>query len=122
MAEFAVAIPTRDAIQYLVDQDPLVELGAWNGYWAAEIARAGGNIDAYDIDPPRDQSQWYPVEKADEDVLIRDNRHTTLLLCWPPVGSMAYESLLLHDGNVIYIGEQPADGCKVLADMRFSTS
>jgi hypothetical protein len=117
ITEYAFAIPTREAISYLVDHEPLVELGAWNGYWAYEVDRCNGNITAYDIDPVRDS--WYPVERADQDVLLSYGTSDTLFLCWPPVGGMAYESLLLHDGDVIYVGEFPGDGFKAFGDMRF---
>lgn len=32
---------------------------------------------------------------------------------------MAYESLLLHHGDVVYVGELPADGFKAFGDLRF---
>lgn len=114
---FSFAIPSRDALTYLADQGPLVELGAWNGYWAYEIDRAGGTIDAYDVDPERDP--WYPVQQGDQEVLLQYDDTATLLLCWPPIGSMAYESLLLHDGDVIYIGELPDEGRKGFGDLDF---
>lgn len=115
--EYAFAIPTCEALSYLADISPLIELGAWKGYWAYEIDRKGGNITAYDINPVRDP--WYPVDGGDQDVLLWCDHRDTLLLCWPPAGPMAYESLLLHDGDIIYIGELPGDGFKAFGDMRF---
>ncbi|MFD1571248.1 hypothetical protein [Halorubrum laminariae] len=117
IAEFAFAIPTREALDYLIDQGPLVELGAWKGYWAYELDKRGGDVTAYDIDPVLDP--WFPVEAGDQDVLLRYSDAETLFLCWPPVGSMAYEALLLHDGDVVYIGERPGEGFKAFADIQF---
>lgn len=117
--EYAFAIPNREALDYIATHDPVVELGAWNGYWAYELDSTGADIDAYDIDPPAPKEQWYPVETGDQDVLIDYGSETALLLCWPPAGDMGYESLLLHDGDVLYVGELPGDGFKGFADMRF---
>jgi hypothetical protein len=114
---YAFAIPTRTALEYLCEQGPLVELGAWNGYWAYELDKRGTDITAYDVDPILDP--WFPVESGDQDVLLEYGETATLVLCWPPVGPMAYEALLLHDGDVIYIGERPGEGFKGFADMRF---
>lgn len=115
--EFAFAIPTSDALSYLVDHSPIIEMGAFNGYWAYEIERRGGEIIAYDIDPVDDP--WFPITDGDQNVLLSHDAGETLLLCWPPAGGMAYESILLHDGDVIYIGELPGEGFKAFGDMRF---
>ncbi|GAA0289825.1 MULTISPECIES: hypothetical protein [Halarchaeum] len=117
ITEYAFAIPTREALDYLIKQGPLVELGAWTGYWAYELDKRSGDITAYDIDPILDP--WFPVQSGDQDVLLEYGKAETLVLCWPPVGPMAYESLLLHDGDVIYIGERPGEGFKAFGDMRF---
>jgi hypothetical protein len=117
IAAYAFAIPTRTALEYLCEQGPLVELGAWKGYWAYELDKRGTDITAYDVDPILDP--WFPVESGDQDVLLEYGETETLVLCWPPVGPMAYEALLLHDGDVIYIGERPGEGFKGFADMRF---
>lgn len=114
---YSFAIPTKEALRYLVDRSPVVELGAWDGYWAYEIDRLGGEITAFDLNPVL--NPWYPVSKADQDVLLSTDESATLFLCWPPVGGMAYEALLLHDGDVVYIGELPGEGFKAFADMRF---
>jgi len=117
IAEYAFAIPTREALEYLREQGPLVELGAWKGYWAYELDKRGADITAYDVDPVL--NPWFPVKSGDQDVLLEYGERETLVLCWPPVGPMAYESLLLHDGDVIYIGERPGEGFKGFADMQF---
>mgnify|MGYP000088425411 CR=1 FL=1 len=117
IAKYAFAIPTREALEYLREQGPLIELGAWKGYWASELDNCGADITAYDIDPILDP--WFPVESGDQDVLLEYSETETLVLCWPPVGPMAYEALLLHDGDVVYIGERPGEGYKAFADMRF---
>jgi hypothetical protein len=117
IAEFAFAIPTREALEYLIDQGQIVELGAWKGYWAYELDKRGDDVTAYDIDPVLDP--WFPVEAGDQEVLLQYGDAETLLLCWPPAGPMAYEALLLHNGDLVYIGELPGEGFKAFADMRF---
>ncbi|WP_020221583.1 hypothetical protein [Halarchaeum acidiphilum] len=101
IASYAFAIPTHEALEYLREQAPIIELGAWKGYWAYELDKRGVDVTAYDVSPVLDP--WFSVESGDQDVLLGYSEAETLVLCWPPVGSMAYEALLLHDGDVIYI-------------------
>lgn len=119
--EYALAIPTDEALSYLADYDPLVELCAGTGYWAYELEQYGCDITAFDADPPQDT--WTTVKKGTQDALLRYAENTdpvNLLLCWPPVGRAAYDALLVaRPDNVFYIGEQPDEGFKMMADHRF---
>lgn len=119
--EYALAVPTDEALSYLTEYSPLVELFSGTGYWAYELERRGCDITAFDADPP--QNTWTTVKKGTQDALLRYAENTdpvNLLLCWPPVGRAAYEALLVaRPDNVFFIGEQPDEGLKMMADDRF---
>lgn len=95
--KYSWSVPTEEAIQLLVRLSPLVEVGAGTGYWASLIRAAGGDIIAYDRDPPDMQAElqtenswhWdtgYTFTKVERGTLEVLDSHTdrTLLLCWPP--------------------------------------
>jgi hypothetical protein len=113
---FAWAVPTPAAIKTLVDLSPVVEIGAGTGYWAYLVRKAGGEILAFDSDPPlsssqnsyRHRVQYTEVLLGGPEVLkTMPPRFQTLFLCWPPYSdSFAYDCLVTFKGkNVVYIGE-----------------
>jgi len=125
---FAWAIPNEEAIDEIIKYSPIVEIGAGNGYWASLIKEKGGEIDAYDKNPPKNDNAdninidnvfftkttiiHYPVQKGDESILKQDKYNDyTLLLIWPPMDRTARRCLRYFKGkHVIYIGEDNG-GC-----------
>jgi hypothetical protein len=116
---YSWAIPSREAIELLVSLSPLVEIGAGNGLWAHLVARAGGDIIAYDTKPPHKRGRntymsgkaWYSVHiGGPRKVLKTPNR--TLFLCWPPYNTdMAHETLKLYRGNTVALIGEGHGGC-----------
>lgn len=109
IAKYSWAIPNSEAISKLVDMGPLVEGGAGSGYWAHLIQRAGGDIVAYDAEPP--DTTWTQVRRG-SDTEVSAHKDRTLFLCWPPYNtSMGYYHILSHGGeHVVYVGESRG-GC-----------
>jgi len=119
IATYAWAIPTREAIEVLLQHTPLVEMGAGTGYWAWLVRQAGGDILAFDRYPPPDrrnrwhagEHQWTEVKPGGPRLLARHPRRT-LFLCWPPEDEpMAAQCLQVYEGNTLaYVGEVPGEG------------
>ena len=123
IAKYGFAVPTRRAIQTIVDHDPIIEVGAGCGYWARCIADAGGEIIATDERPidERWEKRWFPVWKGSGQDMAVDYPHRTLLLVWPTYADTWPTEVLgrYHSAGgetVIYVGEGPG-GCN--ADDRF---
>lgn len=127
---YAWAIPSQEAIEYLVSLGKIVEIGAGRGYWASLIIAAGGDVICYDENPPSPttENNWAPPRVSEPfeyagdiniekhvftDVLAggpekaADHADRALLLCWPIYDSpMAYDCLRQYRGNLlIYVGE-----------------
>jgi len=129
---FSYAIPDSNAINAIVRNSPVVEIGAGTGYWAHLIQESGGDCIPYDTDPPSataNTNQYHPKQKTFTKVLVGDERvlsqHSdrSLLMVWPPycgdgmggrMGAsdcMAWRALQHYRGNtLIYVGEG-AGGC-----------
>ncbi|MFI1913632.1 hypothetical protein [Nocardia sp. NPDC020380] len=126
-AAYAYAIPSPETLGWVSGfcaGRPLVELGAGRGYWAAQLARAGVRVDAYDFEPPdaaenvsfpSAQGQpdvWYPVGDV---ARFTERSHAgadyVLMLCWPPGwgNTMASDSLAefarAGGERLVFIGE-----------------
>jgi hypothetical protein len=122
---YAYAIPAPETIEWVArfcDSRPMLELGAGRGYWAAQLARAGLTIDAYELEPPDKTANpsfpqtegqadvWYSVVGLDE-LSFDDRSDQVLFLCWPPGwgNTMASKTLaafeLAGGERLIYIGE-----------------
>lgn len=111
---YSFAIPTKKACRKLMNYGPLVEMGAGNGYWKFCVNQLGGEHVAYDSHPNgnswQDGHRWSDVRLGEPSILRRYTNHT-LFLSWPPMSSMAYESLLYFKGDTVaYIGEG-SGGC-----------
>lgn len=126
-AAYAYAIPSPETLGWVAGfcaGRPLVELGAGRGYWAAQLARAGVRVDAYDFEPPdiaenvsfpAAQGQpdvWYPVgDLASFTERSRAGADYVLMLCWPPGwgNTMASDSLAefarAGGERLVFIGE-----------------
>lgn len=118
MKIFSYAIPNDRAIRAIADLDqPVVEIGAGSGYWARLLANAGVAVRAFDsFEYDRhwfDRSRaWFPVEQGVPEVLPEIPADHALLLCWPPMSSMAARAARLYRGDVlIYVGEGSGGCC-----------
>ncbi|GAA3222712.1 hypothetical protein [Actinocorallia longicatena] len=124
---YAHAIPAPQTIEWISEFSggrPIVELGAGRGYWAAQIARQGLSIEAYDSDPPDSARSisfpgaagqvdvWHPVGDLDGFAARAMPADYALFLCWPPGwgDSMAFDALTSFEAaggeRLIYIGER----------------
>jgi hypothetical protein len=131
-ARFAWAIPDEEALTLLLALGPLIELGAGCGYWTFLLRERGGDVVAYERNPPLDDRHsngycketnrgggapdvigrvWTPVLKGRVKP-IRAHPDRTLFLCWPLYGDrFAAVALQAYRGaRFAYIGEG-ASGC-----------
>ncbi len=126
-ATYAYAIPSPETLDWVIgvcDDRPILELGAGRGYWAAQLARLGAAIDAYDIEPPGiKQNASFPVAPGQRDTWhdvgdLKDlswrgasQSNGVLLLCWPPGWGDVMASWALAEfekaggDSLIYVGE-----------------
>lgn len=131
-AAYAYAIPSPGTIEWItrmVDGRAVVEIGAGRGYWAAQLARAGVTVHAYDSQPPggRTQNTWFPSPSGKSPLwhpvgglreltaASRATRHRqaehVLFLCWPPAWGhpMSHRALTAYERRggdlLVYIGE-----------------
>ncbi|MFD0360181.1 hypothetical protein ACFQZZ_01810 [Nocardia sp. GCM10030253] len=128
-AAYAYAIPSPETLGWIVeacDGRRVLEVGAGRGYWADQIARFGGEVLAFDSEPPGSQENvsfpvaagqpatWCEVGDLDELSALRaagNEGEGALFLCWPPGwgNPMASETLASYQraggDRVIYIGE-----------------
>lgn len=124
--KYAWSIPNDEAIETLVEYDPLLEVGAGNGYWAHLVEEAGGDIVATDKEPWSDT--WTEVVQCDQ-TIVREPGPRTLFMCWPAYAeAWTGEALEMYDGDTfIYVGEGRG-GCTgnerfhKLLDERFGTA
>ncbi len=130
-AVYAYALPAPETLDWMATfcgGRKIVELGAGRGYWAAQLARTGTAVEAYDVEPPdkaenisfpRSAGQadtWHPVGDLGEfDMSAADRSDQVLFLCWPPGwgDTMASEALAGFEKaggtRLIFIG-QPRGG------------
>lgn len=124
--KYSFAIPTEEVIRTICRYSPLIEIGAGTGYWAWLVSQLGGDILAYDINPPKreacpganrfhgNEGCWTNVAPGTE-AAIRMHPDRTLLLGWPPFQEpLALQALRLYRGEYfLYIGALPlANGWK----------
>jgi hypothetical protein len=124
-AAYAYAVPspqTLDWVEKFSEGHKVLELGAGRGYWAAQLARRGVDVVAFDSEPPDKESNmsfpgatgqldvWFPVSGRDEfDAQL--NGDCVLFLCWPPgwgepMASTALREFEARGGKrLIFIGE-----------------
>lgn len=119
-------VPTDEAVDTLVAESPIVEIGAGNGYWAYVVNEAGGDVIPTDIHAPDVDPDSYPVTHGvrpdDEDAYemtqwaaVREHDHRgvteyperNVLLCHPEGLPWTEEflGLLGDEQRLIYIGE-----------------
>lgn len=124
-AAYAYAIPSPETVEWMsdfCDGRAVVELGAGRGYWAAQLARTGQTVHAYELEPPDKISNvsfppakgqedvWYAVESIDE-LSFGGRSEQVLFLCWPPGwdNPMASDALAAFESaggdRLVYVGE-----------------
>jgi len=117
--KYSWAIPTEEAVRAVIEHGPVVEMGAGTGYWAYLVKLLGGDIIAYDINPPakehslaewnvwHDNGIFTEILKGSPGILDQHSDRT-LFLCWPPADSiMAMDCLGGWAGEtLIFIGER----------------
>lgn len=130
-AVYAYAIPSPETLEWLSDfcgGRHVVELGAGRGYWAAQMARAGMNVEAYDFEPP-DKAEnisfprvgeqavvWHHVGDLDEfESNVSGRSDYLLFLCWPPgwgntMASAALAAFEKSGGDRLVFMGQPRGG------------
>lgn len=130
-AIYTYAIPSPETIEWIASfcaGRQVIELGAGRGYWAAQMASAGINIAAYELEPPDKVENvsfprageladvWHDVADLGEfDWGSTDRAEQVLFLCWPPGwgNTMASEALAGFEKaggkRLIFIG-QPKGG------------
>lgn len=102
---YSAAIATPEALEAVAAWSPLVDFGAGSGYWSHLLDQAGADVVAIDNWSWGRPRVWRPVATGDQR-LLPSLPQFTLLLVWPPRGSMAIEALRAWGGNrLIYIGE-----------------
>ena len=130
-AIYAYAIPSPETLDWtsaFCDGRRVVELGAGRGYWAAQMARAGLDVKAYDFEPPdKVENVSFPSGGEQDDVWhyvgdlgeferdASDRSEDVLFLCWPPgwgstMASEALDAFAKAGGRrMIFVG-QPRGG------------
>ena len=110
---FAWTIPnenTINSIKEFVNKDKILEVGAGNGLWSCLLTYKGVYIkptDNYGKQYFNVKDNLTFIEKLDHiQAITKYNEYEVLMLIWPPMTPMAYESLKEFKGNkVIYSGE-----------------
>mmetsp|Transcript_8371 Transcript_8371/g.18840 ORF Transcript_8371/g.18840 Transcript_8371/m.18840 type:complete len:388 (+) Transcript_8371:582-1745(+) len=106
---YAFAVPTDAALKAIADlQVPVVEVGAFTGYWASLLKERGVDVLALDSVVP--QSAFMEVQRGNAKILSQPDyqKYEALFLCYPTPEetSLCDEALRRFKGSyVIYIGE-----------------
>lgn len=126
-ARYAYAVPGESALQVIGEYQPIVELGAGNGYWSRCLAERGIDVVAYDQRGEEwkarfpDQSTWHPVRQGGVEV-VKEHPGHTLLIVWPPFATdFASKALGTYEGeHFLYVGEALfGDEGSATGDLRF---
>lgn len=106
---------TEEVMQQLLSYSPLVEVGAGEGQWQAELRRRGADVVAFDnlSSPSRFDAAssrlvvpGADVQQADAEAAVSQSAGRTLLMVYPPPGEMASRCLQRYKGEtLIYVGE-----------------
>lgn len=119
VAKYSWGVPTESALREIAALSPVVEMGAGTGYWSALLRRMGAEAVAFDRSPPGSLrslvaacNPWHVDArrhcrvKVGTPVDLKMHGDKTLLLCWPPRGTMARQCLRHWTGTyLVYVGE-----------------
>lgn len=119
--QYAFAIPDDRALELIAGvPQPIVELGAGTGYWAALLKERGVDITPMDRNPPRKgrgrygfKKEFCPVRRGvPATIAVGKVAWAALMLCWPCYNSsFAFDAVKAFRGDwLIYIGES-GGGC-----------
>ncbi len=117
--KFCYSILTPETLKFLLEFSPLVEMGAGNGYNAWLLRQLGAEIEAIEAFPVEEGRNWFfntnsfglpgkrgrswtPITKGDAKDLEHFPDHA-LLMVWPPINSMASDSLKHYKGSTIVL-------------------
>ncbi|MGW5440837.1 hypothetical protein [Nocardia asteroides] len=122
---YAYAIPSPETLAWMCEFSggrTILELGAGRGYWAAQLARLGAPVAAFDSEPPQvmnnpsfpqvkgQQAAWYAVEDLIEYSAV-PRAGSVLFLCWPPGWGTPMASTALREftegggDRLVFVGE-----------------
>ncbi len=115
VSKFAYAVPTAEGLAALHKYQPIIEIGAGTGYWAASLRKRGTKIVAYELYPlslgknawhPQATRSWTEVLRGDESMSAKFPK-STLFMSYPPGRTrVAYNALKGYQGNrLVYVGE-----------------
>jgi putative endonuclease len=116
---FSWGIPNEEALRTILLFNPIVEMGAGTGYWAALLRDKGADIIAYDQAPPNIRTKraiinlWHPGRYVFTKVIegipksLKFHQDRTLFLCWPSLGSMTEQCLGFWKGEfLVFVGDR----------------
>lgn len=104
---FSFSIPTLEALQFITSYQPILEIGAGSGFWAALLKRNNCDIIATTID-----NESYPFSKKFSEIeylpaidAIKKYPDRTVLCSWPSVDNWVEKALPYIKNNLILTGE-----------------
>jgi len=123
-------LPTDEAIETILNLEPIIEVGSGNGYWAHVIDKNGGDIVATDINPEQITNEnniksydstyptsfkdsfcsytiWSEVKQKEGTQAVTDNPQRNILLCHPSGLTRWSENILdnITTQKLIFVGE-----------------
>lgn len=115
--KYAWGIPNQQAVELIVENDPVVEIGAGSGYWAYLVDEGGGDILAFDNNDREYEEEWFNVNYGSAEIAT-EFPDRSLFLCWPEyhneMGEIAVEN---YDGQCIILVGESISGCTGTTDM-----
>ena len=127
IGKYAFAVPCKEALAKIKLYEPIIEIGAGNGYWAFLLKNIGTDIIPVDDKGIKkknwshifeDDTEYTEVTDGNENKIL-EYPERNLMLCWPPYSDlMAFRCLSLFEGDfVLYIGE--LGGCTANDDFHY---
>jgi len=112
--KYSWAIPDQRALNIIAQFQPIIEVGAGNGYWAHLLRKQNVHIRCCD-NYVNYSTLWTLVEKSGPMILQQNDiieKHYTLMLCYPDEASdLSYQCLQYYEGEyIIHIGELAMTG------------
>lgn len=118
--KYSWAIPNAKAIRTIENyaKNGLIEIGAGTGYWCYLLSKVGVDCVAFDSKPYENQCKgndrkWFEVKVGSvEQLLLPENQHRTLFLCWVPYESdLGTDCLKLFQGEYFAVVGEGKCGC-----------